>query len=246
LTFNITNSTENKITLRGNSDKIPYDEKNIIYKVLKKYIDEAKITHTQIEVDIEKNIPTEAGLAGGSTNAAGALKTINLLFDNMLPNEIIHKIAASVGSDLNFCLEGGACLLSSRGEIIDEKLPFKEYNVIIVKPKNISVSTKLCYQNFSKNFFEKKTSYYSKEISNLFKNDFMIEKLSKLLYNDLEKPALIMHPELQTIKDKLLEYGCLNVLMSGSGSSIFGLINKEIEIPQNKDWDIFYVKSTEE
>lgn len=245
LTFKVSNSSENKIILRGNSDKIPYDEKNIIYKVLKSYIEEGKITNTLIEVYIEKNIPTEAGLAGGSTNAAGALKAINQLFDNKLSNESIHQIAANAGSDLNFCLEGGACLLSSRGEIIDEKLPYQKYDLVIVKPKNISVSTPLCYKEFSKNFFEKKESYYSKEICNLYKEDFSIKKLSKLLYNDLEKPAILMHPELQKIKDKLIEYGCVNALMSGSGSSVFGLTDKNIEIPENPEWEIFYVHTTE-
>ena len=246
LTFKVSSSKgENKIILKGNSDKIPYDEKNIIYKVLKLYLEEAKITNTLIDIYIEKNIPTEAGLAGGSTNAAGALKAINELCDNKLSKENIHKIAAQTGSDLNFCLEGGACLLSSRGEIIEEKLPYQKYDLVIVKPKNISVSTPQCYKEFSKNFFEKKEGYYSKEICNLYKNNFSIEELAKLLYNDLEKPALQQHPELQKIKDKLIEYGCINALMSGSGSSIFGLTDKDIDIPKNPDWEVFCVHTTE-
>ena len=246
LTFKITNiKGDNKIVLSGNSNKIPYDEKNIVYKVLKSYLERAKITNTLIEVYIEKNIPTEAGLAGGSTNAAGALKAINQLFCNKLSNEDIHQIASSAGSDLNFCLEGGACLLSSRGEIIEEKLPFQNYNIVIVKPKNISVSTPLCYKEFSKNFFEKKESYYSKEICNLYKNNFSVEKLSKFLYNDLEKPAFQMHPELKKIKEELIKYGCVNALMSGSGSSIFGLTDADIKIPENPEWEIFYVNTTE-
>ena len=106
---------ENQILLSGNSNKIPYDEKNIVYKVLKKYLDEINETGHKIEVFIEKNIPSEAGLGGGSSDGAGALKGINELFDNRLEDEKLHKIAAEVGSDLNFCLERGACLLSSRG-----------------------------------------------------------------------------------------------------------------------------------
>lgn len=246
LTFTLSeNNSENQIILRGNSPKIPYDEKNIIYKVLKLYLDEINANGIKIEVDIEKNIPTEAGLAGGSTNAAGALIAINELFHNALENKKIHEIAAQVGSDLNFCLEGGACLLSSRGEIIDEKLPHKEYNIVIVKPKNISVSTKLCYQEFGKNFFKKKNPFYSPKICKLFKNNFEIQELSKLLYNDLEKPAITMHPEIQAIKDKLINYGCINALMSGSGSSVFGLTEKEISVDFDKnEFEVYYVKST--
>ena len=244
LTFDVSEkSGENEIILHGNSDKIPYNEKNIIYKVIKLYLHEAKINGLKIDINIEKNIPTEAGLAGGSTNGAGALIAINSIMNNLLSKEEIHKIAAETGSDLNFCLEGGACLLSSRGEIIDEKLPYKEFNVIIIKPKNIAVSTPECYKNFSA-YFQKKEPFYSKKIVELFKNNFNIQELAKLLYNDLEKPALTMHPELQQIKEELLNYGCINSLMSGSGSSIFGIFNKDIEIPNNENYEIFYLKSS--
>ncbi len=244
LTFSISGNGENQIILNGNSPKIPYDEKNIIHKVLKLYLKEAEIKNTKIEVDIEKNIPTEAGLAGGSTNAAGALIAINTLFNYKLNKEQIHKIASQAGSDLNFCLEGGACLLSSRGEIIDEKLPHRDFNIVIVKPKNISVSTPLCYKEFSKKFFEKKNPYYSKKICNLFKKNFNIKNLSEFLYNDLEKPAILMEPEIEKIKEKLIDAGCINALMSGSGSSVFGLFEKNIKIKDNENLEIFYVKST--
>ena len=246
LTFSLSETgEENQIILTGNSPKIPYDEKNIIYKVLKLYLDEIKANGIKIEVDIEKNIPTEAGLAGGSTNAAGALIAVNNLFNDLLPMEKIHTIAAQVGSDLNFCLTGGACLLSSRGEIVEEKLPFQEFDILILKPKNISVSTKLCYQNFASQFFEKKNPFYSSKICDLFKNDFNLQELGNLFYNDLEKPAIVMHPEIQQIKNKLINAGCINALMSGSGSSVFGILPKEIDIDfDEKDFEIFHVKST--
>jgi len=246
LTFKINEiNGENQIILTGNSDKIPYDEKNIIYKVLKLYLDKIEATGIKIEVYVEKNIPTEAGLAGGSTNASGALIAINELFNKQLSDENIHSIAAQVGSDLNFCLVGGACLLSSRGEVIDKKLPFQDYNIIIVKPKNISVSTKLCYQNFSSTFFKKKNPTYSSKICDLFEKDFDVKELAKLLYNDLEKPAIMMHSEIEQIKEDLIKAGCINALMSGSGSSVFGLLPSEMKIPfDKKDFDVFYVKST--
>lgn len=235
---------ENQIILRGNSPDIPCDEKNIIYKIIKLYFAELQIKGVKIEVDIEKNIPVEAGLAGGSTNAAGALIAINALFNEILPMENIHKIAAKAGSDLNFCLEGGACLLSSRGEIIDEKLPFHDFEVVIIKPKNISVSTAMCYKNFSSNYFVKKDSVYSKKISELFKNNnFSANQLAKFLYNDLEKPAIDMHPEILTIKNDLIKAGAINSLMSGSGSSVFGILGTNIKIQKSDNSVIFYANS---
>ena len=247
LTFSRTEQTssENNITLTGNSPRIPYDEKNIIYKAIKLYFEVAGIKNTKIDVEIEKNIPVEAGLAGGSTNAAGALIAVNSLFDEALPIEKIHEIAAQLGSDLNFCLEGGVCLLSSRGEIIEEKLPFQKYNILLAKPKDISISTALCYKNFSQKYFEKKNPLYSRKIVELYNSSkFSVEKLSELLYNDLEKPAIDMHCEISNIKEELTEAGCMASLMSGSGSSVFGLYSNPIDKNFSKNLEVFEVETT--
>lgn len=235
-----------KILLTGNSTEIPYDEKNIVYKVIQLYFEKLNIRGAKIKGHIEKNIPTQAGLAGGSTNAAGALIAINYLFDNALSTQELHQLASQAGSDLNFCLEGGACLLSSRGEIIDKKLPYKEFNLAVIKPKNISISTPLCYKNYSAEFFEKKVAFYSKKIVELFEgNSFSTKELSQYLYNDLEKPAVKMHPEIKQIKTQLINSGALNSLMSGSGSSIFGLFDDKINIKADNNSEIFYVSSYE-
>ena len=237
LTFQKTEiSGENQIILQGNSTQIPYDENNIIYKVIKSYFEKIQANGIKIEVNIEKNIPTQAGLAGGSTNAAGALIAINSLFNNELSKEEIHNLAAKAGSDLNFCLEGGACLLSSRGEIIEEKLPYQKINIIIAKPLDISVSTPLCYKEFSKKYFEKKELFKS--------NNFSAQKLSEILYNDLEKPAIDMHFEIQKIKEQLIQNGCINSLMSGSGSAIFGIFEKEITKDFDKNIQIYELETT--
>ena len=238
-------SGETQILLSGTSDKIPYDEKNIVHKVIKSYLDELNIKGIKIQVHIEKNIPTEAGLAGGSTNAAGALIAINELFNNELPMFKIHELASKAGSDLNFCLEGGACLLSSRGEIIDKKLPHKNFDLMVIKPKHIAVSTPMCYKNYSAKFFAKKLPYYSTKIVELFeKDDFSVKELAKYLYNDLEKPALEMHPQIATIKEDLIKAGAINSLMSGSGSSVFALIESDIDYPKNSKQEIFKVSTT--
>lgn len=238
-----TSEGENQIILSGNSDKIPYDEKNIVWKVLKKYFEEINETGYKVEVYIEKNIPQEAGLAGGSSDGASALKGINILLNNKLSDEKLHKIAASVGSDLNFCLIGGACKLSSRGEIVEEILPNRDFKVVVVKPKNIAVSTPQCYKNFSEKYFIPKKAEYSPKIAELFKKDFSVLKLCEYLYNDLEKPAIDMFAEIADIKKQLLKAGCKGVLMSGSGSSVFGIYEDEITLPQNSQWEVFYTKA---
>ena len=236
---------ENQIILKGNSDKIHYDERNIVHKVIKKYLDEINETGHRIEVYIEKNIPQEAGLGGGSADGAAALRGINTLFNSRLTEKKLHEIAAQVGSDLNFCLVGGACLLSSRGEIIEEKLPYRDFNVVIIKPKNIAISTPQCYKDFSKKYFIPKKANNSPKIAEIFKNDFSVSKLCEYLYNDLEKPAIDIFLQIQEIKNALINAGCNGALMSGSGSSVFGIFEKDINLPENTEWEIFFAKSTE-
>ncbi len=247
LTFNVSNCIgENKICLSGNSSNIPYNEKNIVYKILNLYLNKIETKGIKIEVIIEKYIPVEAGLAGGSTNAAGALCAINKLFNDKLSLQELHELASKVGSDLNFCIEGGACEVSARGENIEEKLPFRNYKILLVKPKNISVSTSDCYKKFSAKYFEPKEAFYSQKIANLFKNstEFSSKKLAKFLYNDLEKPAFEMHPQLKQIKNNLIEAGCTGALMSGSGSSIFGIVDSNIDCELNIDSEIFCLDAT--
>lgn len=213
LTVRIDNSTENVIELTGNSDKIPYDETNIVHKAVTRYIDKAQIKNTKFQINIEKHIPVAAGLAGGSANAAGVLYALNKLFNNCLTNEEIDEICASLGSDVNFCLKGGCALCTSRGEET-EKLPFYEQAVSIIKPKNLGISTKEAYKSFSelddKSILDNTTK---------LKQLLLQKKFDKsLLYNSFEKALFPKYNELKKIKDEVK-----NSLMSGSGSTFFVL-----------------------
>ena len=146
-TLTITLNRDEKITLAGSNPNIPYNEKNLVYKAIKAYFDELGEMMFGVDVYIEKNIPTEAGLGGGSANAAGALYGLNLLMNESFSREELHKIASTIGSDINFLLEGGAKLCRGRGEILEEA-EFIKRKVHLVKPKNFGVSTKVAYDMF--------------------------------------------------------------------------------------------------
>ena len=107
LTITAQKSDQTRIILNGNSTEIPYDEKNIVYKAVKLFLQTCIPEPMQIEIYINKSIPVSAGLAGGSTNAAGTFFGLNKIFDNILSNTELHKLCAQLGSDLNFCLKGG-------------------------------------------------------------------------------------------------------------------------------------------
>ena len=139
-------SDGNDIKLSGNSSEIPYDEKNLCYKAAKLFLEEIK-KEALVEIYIEKNIPVCAGLAGGSTDAAGVLYGLNKLFNNILDENKINELALKLGSDLNFCLIGGTKLCKGRGEKITN-MPFYDFKLSLVKPKELKISAKEAYEAF--------------------------------------------------------------------------------------------------
>ena len=248
LTIKVEPSEKFEIKLSGTSDEIPYDERNLVHKAIVLFFANAFPRPTlspqgrgssannfcsnyQVSVHIEKNIPISAGLAGGSTDAAGVLWGINQLFDNILSEKELHNLCAKLGSDLNFCLEGGCQLTTGRGEIL-EKLTFREFNLSLIKPKNIGISAKEAYTKFSEmenkpnlNVTEKWKlgSLEAEKLSNAKPSNFQTSKPLKNpsplpIHNDLEFAVINDYKELQEIKQAYP-----NSIMSGSGSTFFVL-----------------------
>lgn len=218
---------ENQFLISGNSEEIPYDEKNIAYKAAKLYLDSAKITNTKICIHIEKNIPVCAGLAGGSTNASGVLYGLNKIFQKFNHKEL-HHLASTLGSDLNFCLDGGCALCTGRGEFI-EKLPTAKFDISLIKPKNLKISAKEAYQKFSILLDKSHPNNTTKLKQNLLNNNFNKD----LIYNSLEKAVINDYKILQEIKQQIPK-----AIMSGSGPTFF-VLNKSIEnFESDNDFEI--------
>lgn len=217
LDIEIKESNKTEILLCGNSNEIPYNEKNLVYKAAKLFLDETKIENVRIEIYIEKNIPIAAGLAGGSTDAAGTLYGLNELFERPLNRYKLHTLCAQLGSDLNVCLEGGCILAESRGEKIS-KIKSPQASVTLIKPRNLGISAKEAYTKYS--LKEEKPHYHMTEkmLEAFGKN----EEIKEFLYNDLEYAVFDDYKELQEIK-KLIP----DAIMSGSGSTYFVL--RELE-----------------
>jgi 4-diphosphocytidyl-2-C-methyl-D-erythritol kinase len=225
LTIKVEKSKNFEIKLSGTSNEIPYDEKNLVYKAIQIFQKTLNLSHLIIFVYIEKNIPISAGLAGGSTDAAGVLWGLNELFKNPLSTEELHLLCAQLGSDLNFCLEGGCQLTTGRGEIL-EQLPFQEFPLCLIKPKNLGISAKEAYTKFS--LFEKKSDLnMTEKMIKALKSD---EDIEKFLHNDLEFVLINDYKELQQIKNSYP-----NSIMSGSGSTFF-IFKKNINNINNDFW----------
>lgn len=214
LDIKLSDSNTNEILLSGSSSEIPYNEKNLVYKAADLFLKEAGLNNKKVEIFIEKNIPIAAGLAGGSTDAAGTLMGLNYI-TNLFDNNKIGSLCASLGSDLNVCLKGGCILATSRGEIT-EQLPFVESPVTLIKPKNLGISAKEAYTKYAQKTKKPKYNNTEKLIEAL--NQGKID--NNLLYNDLEYAIFDDYRELQKIKNIYP-----NSIMSGSGSTYFVLDN---------------------
>lgn len=208
LTFKIEDSESTQILLSGNSDKIPYNEKNLVHKAIVTFLEKANINNKKIEVYIEKNIPVEAGLAGGSTDGAATFFALNELFNKPLTNEEIEELCASLGSDLNFCLNGGTAICTGRGENT-RKISVPIQDVTLIKPLGFGISAKEAYTKFSQ-MEDKSVPDNTEKMAKNFNES--------LLYNSLEKAVINDYKELQEIKNAIP-----NSMMSGSGPTFFAL-----------------------
>lgn len=221
LAFRLDVSDSILINLYGNSDEIPYNEKNLVYKAAMAFFKQANIKGAKLDVFIEKNIPLEAGMGGGSSDAAATLVALNELYENILTANQIDELAASLGSDINFCLKGGCAVCTSRGEVINQINPV-DLPISIVKPKNFGVSTKEAYSKYGE-LKDKTIPNATEKLSELIKNGKFDEKL---LFNSFENAYLNDYKELYTVKNEVK-----GSMMTGSGSAFFVLrdkINSEI------------------
>ena len=226
LTISVKQSSEPKINLSGTSNAIPYDEKNLVYKAVDLYLKEAQISNLQIDVFIEKNIPIAAGLAGGSTDAAGAIYGLNCLL-NTFNNEKLEELCAKLGSDLNVCLNGGCTLATSRGEVTQRLKDIKS-QVTLIKPKNLGISAGEAYKKYAEKVFKPQNNMTEKMLDAFSKN----ADIKEFLYNDLEYAVFDDYAELQKIKAMYP-----NAIMSGSGSTYFILDNlKESLLSDNYEF----------
>lgn len=200
LTINIENYSTSEILLDGNNKEIPYNEKNLVYKAAKLFLDKTNLQNKKISIYIDKSIPVSAGLAGGSTNAAGTLYGLNKIFKDILTRDELNYLCAGLGSDLNVCLNGGRILATGRGEVT-EPLEFEEFNVNLIKPKALGISAKEAYTKFAE-----------------LKNNSKSLKTRDNFENDLEWAVIEDYPQLQFIKNKYPKS-----MMTGSGSTYFSL-----------------------
>lgn len=227
---------EFKISTSGKY-KLNDNEENIVSKIFYYFKNEIGLKKNY-KINIEKNIPTGAGLGGGSSNAA---TIINFFLEelNIKPNNRLIESFSKFGADIPFFIKGGLSWVSGIGEKIesfDFTLPYK---IILIFP-NINVSTKLAYSKFTKNDFNKSDIFYiknaldNKENKN---NEIDFNDLYSHTYNIFEKNVFNLEPKIKEYKEKAENEIKRKICMSGSGSSLFALYDKNENIIIEEDYN---------
>ncbi len=200
---------------------VPDDDRNFAYQAAKLLKDTYGIAEG-VSIKIEKEIPIAAGLAGGSSDAAATLRGLNEMWGLNLTMDELAELGAKIGSDVSFCVHGGTALATGRGEKIKELPAPPACWVVLAKPK-IGVSTADVYGGLKLEGIEHPNT--KQMIEAIQKQDY--ELVCRSVGNVLETVTFTLHPEVVTIKEQMQRFGADAVLMSGSGPTVFGLVDSE-------------------
>ncbi|WP_350300841.1 4-(cytidine 5'-diphospho)-2-C-methyl-D-erythritol kinase [Peribacillus frigoritolerans] len=213
--------TGNHIQILSHNRFVPDDHRNLAYQaafILKERFGINK----GVSITIEKNIPVAAGLAGGSSDAAATLRGLNRLWKLGLSMDELAEIGAEIGSDVSFCVYGGTALARGRGEKITHLPAPPKCWVILAKP-TIGVSTADIYKRLQTSKMEHPD--VPGMITAIMENNY--HDVCEGLGNVLEQVTLQLYPEVANIKDQMKTFGADSVLMSGSGPTVFGLVEHD-------------------
>lgn len=226
----IKKNDSSEIKIKTNLFYLPNNSDNIMYKAAKLLFDEFRITKG-LDINLQKNIPVSAGMAGGSTDAAAVMFGINVMFRLGLSIEELMERAVKIGADVPYCLLRGTALSEGIGEKLTRLSPPPNCFIVIAKP-GFGVSTKHVYQNLNLDGLERHPDIDG--LMEAIKNKDL-KKMSEKMENVLETVTAKEHPEIDRLKQLMLECGACVSLMSGSGPTVFGLFEKKEDANKAKE-----------
>ena len=212
-----------EITLQVDKPYIPSDERNTAFKAAKAFFAATGI-EGGADISVKKRIPVGAGMAGGSADAAAVLNLLNVIYGLPLDQEQLTAVAASVGADVPFCLEGGTMLCEGKGEKLTPLPRLKRCGIVVVKPR-FSVSTKTAYAMFDEVGGDCPEA--DGILTALKKGS--LQDICAAMGNDLEKCIAQKYPEIEVIKAELMAQGAMGAMMTGSGSAVFGIFENKAD-----------------
>jgi 4-diphosphocytidyl-2-C-methyl-D-erythritol kinase len=216
-------SKKSRIILETDNRYIPGNKMNTVYMATEAFMETQKDNRIRegliISYRIQKRIPTQAGLGGGSADAAGALLALNTIFGKPLTERELFVIGESTGADVPFCMRGGTALCEGIGEIITPLKPLEEIPVLILKPP-FGIPTPWIFKNLKRDGIVKHPD--TRQVIRCIE-DKDIYGVFQATENVLEKVSVSRYPMIGVYKRLLLSVGAVGALMSGSGSSVYGV-----------------------
>lgn len=214
---------EKGIAITCNLPYIPTDQRNIVYKVAAAFFKEAGITDYSVSIDLQKKIPSGAGLGGGSADGAAVFSALCRLYEVSFPIDRAIEILTPLGADIPFFLYSGTMLAEGIGEILSPLPPLQDCFIVLAKPR-AGANTKAIF-----------TALAEKGIPAHPDTDGVIEGLknqdlnliARSAGNVLENVTIPLCPPIQRLKETLQQQGATLALMTGSGSTVFGIFEEE-------------------
>lgn len=211
---------EDTIKLKSNLSWLPCDKRNLIYRAAEVMKTKYNIKEG-IFIELTKNIPVAAGLAGGSTDCAATLVGIRNLFKLPVSNTELMAIGKELGADVPYCIMRGTALAEGIGEKLTPLPPFPNCHVLICKPP-INVSTATVFGSLDLKKVEKHPD--NNKVIKLIKNKDL-KGICENMCNVLENVTIANYPIVADIKELMIENGAIGSMMSGSGPTVFGFYN---------------------
>ncbi len=216
-TVTVTETDKSGIEISCSDPLIPCNEKNIAYKCAAAFFEKAGIRDRGVSIHIEKNIPSQAGMGGGSADGAAVLKSMNILFKAGLSETELISIGADIGADIPFCIKGGCGYCTGIGEII-EPLPLIQASVLIGKGKT-GISTAEAFGKIDK----LDRSIGITNIRQKFGGSPSVRDIAPYCRNIFDDVTSL--DEVSAIKKIMTDNGAVCSAMTGSGSAVFGLFD---------------------
>ena len=238
-----------EIELQSGHPSIPADETNLAWRAAAEYLACSKrASGCGVRIRLEKRIPSAAGLGGGSSDAGTVLRGLNRLFDSEFNERGLVEMARSLGADVPFfAVEHSAVLAGGIGDLMEPVPPVDDCAFLLVNP-GFNVSTRWVFENYAL------TRKGEDSILAGFRKTDSASLSLKMMYNDLELVSCRAFPEIEQVKNSLLEAGASAAMMSGSGPTVFGIFpdttGKEIDVPaiaerlrRNRKYSVFAVRA---
>lgn len=222
-TLTISPSESDEIVMTCGDSRIPVGEKNLVVRAAMALHEGCKV-RCGVNIHLEKIIPAPGGLGGGSSNAAIALLGLNKFWNLGLCVEDLHPIASRLGSDVPFFLFGGTALGMGRGEVVEAIPDFTAKSMLVVTP-NVAVATRDAFKRLNAAVL---TNQESKRKLQICRFDLESADFNYTAFkNDFETTVFAAYPEVDRVKNTLLDLGARQALLSGSGGSVFAVFEKE-------------------